>query len=135
MLNLSDIGSRVNRGIATADDIRVLFKEVSRLYGVSNPELVIAQEAAAAAQSAADTAAKRAADSAKAATADATRLAQLAAEAKAVADAARKVAADKAAADKAVSDKVASDAIVAQKNAVATSLKTQLAGAPTNAKT
>lgn len=126
MLDLVAIESRVDRGTAYAQDTIDLLNEVRRLYGQPTPPAALALEQAQAAQIAAQAAADRASASLLAAQQQAEAAAANAAAAKAVSDAAAKAIAEQAAKDKAAADATAAAAIVAQKKAVADSLRSQM---------
>jgi len=129
MLDLKDIASRVDRGLATPTDTAALFAEVSRLYGQPVLPSVIALEAAQQADEAARAASERAAASVLAAQEEAAAAADRAATAKAVAEAAQQAADERQAQEKALADAAVAQRILAEQQATADSLKTQLAPA------
>ena len=126
MLNLDPIRERVSKGVATPQDVQALMAEVDKLYSDPKPASELAAEAAQAAADAAAASLERAQAATLAAQAEAKAAQERADTARKVSEAAQAAANARNADLKAAADKQAADAILAQKTAVAESLKTQL---------
>jgi len=126
MLNLAEIGSRVDRGQATPADIQSMLAELKKLYADPKPASELAAEAAQAASDAAAASLTLAQKATVAAQAEAAAAAERAAHAKKASDAALAAANARTAELQAAANKQKADELLAQKTAVATSLKTQL---------